>query len=124
MPKTDQILTVDLDGTLIRSDMLHETFWSAFSRDWRTPFRALRALFSGKAALKAFLSGASEIDVTRLPYNDVVIDYIKTFRASGGRTILATACNQDIAQDIAGHLTLFDEVHGSDALSGAASSPH
>ena len=115
MPKTDQILTVDLDGTLIRSDMLHETFWSAFSRDWRTPFRALRALFSGKAALKAFLSGASEIDVTRLPYNDVVIDYIKTFRAIGGRTILATACNQDIAQDIAGHLTLFDEVHGSDA---------
>ena len=115
MPKTDQILTVDLDGTLIRSDMLHETFWSAFSRDWRTPFRALRALFSGKAALKAFLSGASEIDVTRLPYNDAVLDYIKTFRASGGRTILATACNQDIAQDIAGHLTLFDEVHGSDA---------
>ncbi|MDC1298785.1 UbiA family prenyltransferase [Pseudomonadales bacterium] len=115
MPKTDQILTVDLDGTLIRTDMLHETFWSAFSRDWQTPFRALRALFFGKAALKAFLSGASEIDVTRLPYNDVVIDYIKTFRASGGRTILATACNQDIAQDIAGHLTLFDEVHGSDA---------
>ena len=115
MPKTDHILTVDLDGTLIHTDMLHETFWSAFSQDWRTPFIALRALCSGKATLKAFLSGASEIDVARLPYNDVVIDYIKAFRAKGGRTILATASNQDIAQDIAAHLNLFDEVHGSDA---------
>ena len=29
------ILVVDLDGTLLRSDMLFETFWSAFGLDWR-----------------------------------------------------------------------------------------
>ena len=100
-------------GTLIRTDLLHETFWSAFARDWRTPFKALRALFSGKAKLKAFLNRASEVDITRLPYNDTVIAYIKEFRANGGRTVLATASNQAIAQEIATHLNLFDEVYGS-----------
>jgi 4-hydroxybenzoate polyprenyltransferase/phosphoserine phosphatase len=115
MLEPDQILTVDLDGTLVRTDMLHETFWSAFARDWRTPLKALQALRSGRPTLKAFLSTASEIDVTKLPYNALVVDYIKAFRAKGGRTILATASNQDIAQDIAAHLNLFDEVHGSDA---------
>ena len=29
------ILVVDLDGTLLRSDMLFESFWSAFGLDWR-----------------------------------------------------------------------------------------
>jgi len=113
MSESAQILIVDLDGTLIRTDLLHETFWSAFARDWRTPFKALRALFSGKAKLKAFLNRASEVDITRLPYNDTVIAYIKEFRANGGRTVLATASNQAIAQEIATHLNLFDEVYGS-----------
>ena len=49
-------LAVDLDGTLLRSDMLIESFWSAFSRDWRTPFAAVSALSRGKAALKKTLA--------------------------------------------------------------------
>lgn len=41
--KPREILVVDLDGTLLRSDMLFESFWSAFGRDWRSPFLAVAA---------------------------------------------------------------------------------
>jgi hypothetical protein len=47
-----RVLAVDLDGTLIRSDMLFETFWSAMSRNWATPLIAAAGLTRGRAAMK------------------------------------------------------------------------
>ncbi len=115
-PAQSQILIVDLDGTLLRSDMLYESFWAAFAADWRTPFRAARSLQSGRSALKRELAGRAEIDVTSLPYDDAVIAYIKRWSEAGGRTALVTASDQTIAEAIAGHLGIFDEVHGSDGV--------
>ena len=57
-------ICVDLDGTLLRSDMLHESFWSALGRDWATPLGAGRALAGGRAALKHYLSQVAAVDVT------------------------------------------------------------
>ncbi len=108
-----EILVVDLDHTLLKSDMLFESFWSAFSRNWRSPFRSMLALSEGKAALKHYLADVAQIDVTMLPYDDEVIAYIRAWRASGGRTALVTATDDKIAQSIADHLKFFDEVHGS-----------
>jgi len=108
-------LVVDLDGTLIRSDMLYESFWSAFSLRWTTPFSAARRLVDGRAALKAQLSTQGPVDVASLPYNTAVLDYIADWRAGGGRTALVSAANQMHADRVAAHLGLFDEVHGSDA---------
>jgi len=78
------ILVVDLDGTLLRSDMLYETFWSAFGRDWTSPFTSSHALLKGKASLKRHLAQTGDLDVTLLPFDAGVIDYIKTWRAEGG----------------------------------------
>ena len=111
---TRPVLVVDLDGTLIRSDMLYETFWSAFSRDWRTPVQAMAGLLQGKAALKARLAGLGMPDPATLPYTPEVLDDIRRWRDAGGRTALVTAADQSIADAIAAHLNLFDEVHGSD----------
>lgn len=108
------VLVVDLDGTLVRTDMLHESFWSAFGRDWRSPFLALRALIAGRAALKRHLSQASRVDVATLPYDPAVIAQIEAWRAGGGRVVLVTAADQALADGIAAHLGLFDAVHGSD----------
>ena len=108
------MLVVDLDHTLLKSDMLFLSFWSSFGQDWRSPFRSAFALSKGKAALKRSLAEAAQVDVTMLPYDDAVIDYIKAWRNSGGRTALVTASDNKIAQEIGMHLKLFDEVHGSD----------
>lgn len=113
MTETHETLVVDLDGTLLRSDMLLESFWSAFSQNWRSPVLAAAALFRGKAALKRYLAEVAEIDVTTLPYDPEVVAYVKAWRASRGKTALVTASDQQIANEIAAHLELFDEVHGS-----------
>src|SRR5262249_51625447 len=108
------VLVVDLDGTLIRSDLLFETFWSAFSKSWTAPFDAAQSLRHGRAALKQRLSELGSVDVATLPYNQEVLAYIHRWRADGGRTALVTASNKKLADAIAAHLGVFDEVHGSD----------
>lgn len=107
-------LVVDLDGTLIATDLLHETFWSAVARSPWAVGAALAGLAKGRAALKAALVERGEIDVAALPYRQETIDYIEDWRAKGGRTALVTASDERLAEKVAGHLGLFDEVHGSD----------
>lgn len=107
-------LVCDLDETLIRTDMLYETFWAAFSSRWTAPVPAILALLGGRAALKAHLAGAVEVQVETLPYQDDVIAQLHEWKARGGRTALVTGADQTIADRIAAHLGLFDEVHGSD----------
>lgn len=107
------VLVVDLDGTLIRSDMLYETLWSGMSRDWTIPFRAAQSLRNGRAALKAMLVGRSQVEVATLPYNDTVLAAVRTWRDAGGKTALVTASDQALANEIGAHLDIFDEIHGS-----------
>jgi 4-hydroxybenzoate polyprenyltransferase len=112
--KPREVLVVDLDGTLLRSDMLFESFWSAFGRDWRSPFLSVAALTAGRASLKRHLAMSSAVDAETLPYDAKVIAFIEAWRLSGGRTALVTASDRFFAEAIAAHLSIFDEVHGSD----------
>jgi len=114
MTDSRPVLVIDLDGTLIRSDMLYETFWSAFARDWRTPLRAVAGLLHGKAALKARMAALGVPDPATLPYNPEVLAEIHAWRTAGGEVALVTAADSAVAEAIASHLGLFDEVHASD----------
>ena len=112
--KGHKVLAVDLDGTLLRSDMLFESFWSATGADWRTPFHAVSAMSNGRAALKRVLAKRSRVEVKTLPYDPDVIAYIEKWRADGGKAVLVTATDDEIAQEIAAHLGIFDGAQGSD----------
>ncbi len=107
------VLAVDLDGTLLRSDLLHESFWSSIASRWTALPEALLALRGGKAGLKHALTRRAQLDFGTLPYNQTVIDYIRSWGAAGGRAVLVTASNIALAEPIAAHLGIFDEVHGS-----------
>ena len=113
MDTTSDTLVVDLDGTLLKSDMFHESFWSACSENWRIPFLSVLALIRGKAAIKSFLCSKANINAASLPYREEIFAYICSHREKGGRTALVTASNQAFADAIAKHLQLFDDVHGS-----------
>ena len=109
-----EVLAVDLDGTLIASDMLHESFWATLASDRRQFARACGALVTGgRAAVKAALAGA-EIDVARLPYKAEVLEEIRRRREAGAHVVLATASDATLARAVADHLGLFDEVMASD----------
>lgn len=116
------VLVVDLDGTLLKSDMLYETFWSAFARDWKMPFVAMAALTRGRAALKTRMAELSDVDIPALPWNEAARDYVARWRAEGGRTALVSAADDGVVQQVAAHLGLFDEAHGTNGenLKGAA----
>ncbi len=107
------VLVADLDGTLLKSDMLYETFWSATSSDPRAVWGCLGALRQGKPALKSYLAARATLHPAVLPFDQRVVARIEAWRAAGGRTALVTATEQGIADAIAAHLDIFDEVHGT-----------
>ena len=106
-------LVIDLDGTLIRSDLLYETLFSFLARKFLAVGLLVLACLRGKASLKAFLAEQTDLDVRLLPYNQAVLDLIKEAKADGRRVALVTASNQRLADKVAAHLGLFDLVEGS-----------
>ncbi|WP_027816692.1 UbiA family prenyltransferase [Paraburkholderia bannensis] len=103
-------LVVDLDGTLIRSDVLVE---SGFAYLTSAPHRFYRPLLwlarGGKPALKAGLAENTNVDVTVLPYDPQVLTWLREERESGRALVLATASHERYAHAIADHLGLFDQ---------------
>ncbi|XYI33309.1 UbiA family prenyltransferase [Cupriavidus oxalaticus] len=113
-------LVVDLDGTLIRTDMLHESALRVL-RD--SPADILRMpvwLSRGKAVLKERLAGLVNIDPASLPYNTELLEWLKIQKAAGRKLILCTASDKSLALAIAEHLTIFDEVMASDGVTNLA----
>lgn len=107
-------LVVDLDGTLVATDLLYESFFDALPRHGLGILsKDLIANFS-RQALKARLAELADIDYARLPYNESVLDYIRQARSEGRPVYLATASNKRHADAIAAHLGLFDAVFASD----------
>ncbi|WP_342630056.1 UbiA family prenyltransferase [Nguyenibacter vanlangensis] len=115
-------LVVDLDGTLIASDLLIESFFSCVGREISSLPALFSSLWRGKAQLKQDLAGRVEIDPATLPYQDAVLAVIDEARAAGRPVYLATASNARYADAVSGHLGGFSGVFASDTqtnLSGA-----
>ncbi|WP_072746970.1 UbiA family prenyltransferase [Oceanicella actignis] len=108
-----RVLVVDLDRTLIRTDMLLETFFAALARAPLRTLAALGALRRGRAAFKAALADIARPDPRALPIEPAVKARIEAARAAGERVALVTATDERVAREIADALGLFDEVHGS-----------
>jgi 4-hydroxybenzoate polyprenyltransferase/phosphoserine phosphatase len=108
-------LAVDLDGTLIRSDILIECGFAYLKAN---PLRFYRPLIwfaaGGKAHLKAKLAESTRVDVATLPYDPTVIEWLKGERAAGRPLVLATASHARYAEEISGHLGLFDKTLSTD----------
>ncbi len=101
-------LVVDLDGTLIASDLLIET---AFAELGRRPYSALdmcTALTRGKAALKHRLAEPADFDPGTLPYDPEVLAAIRQAREDGRPVYLASASHRRLVAAVADHLGLFD----------------
>jgi 4-hydroxybenzoate polyprenyltransferase/phosphoserine phosphatase len=107
-------LCVDLDGTLIKTDLLWESFIRLLKKD---PLAALCApfwLLRGRAHLKQNIAARVEIDPTRLPYCQALVDFLRAEKAAGRQIILATASDARLARPVARHLGVFSEVIASD----------
>ena len=110
-------LIVDLDGTLIHSDMLHEsTFLLLKSKPLSVIKLPWILFFKGKAALKQWISKNIVFDSALLPYNKDFISWLQVQSGTGRKLVLCTASDRLIAEPIAAHLGFFDEVMASDGI--------
>jgi 4-hydroxybenzoate polyprenyltransferase len=106
-------LYVDLDGTLLRGDSLHEACTRLLLKPSKFSSVAL-SLLRGKAAFKQKVIESVELPAATLPYRHDFIEWLKIQKASGRKLILATGADREIATRIAQHLNLFDDVLASD----------
>lgn len=107
-------LVVDLDGTLIFTDMLHESTLKAFRDTPWILFLLPSWLLNGRAYLKEKLARRSPISPDVLPYNQELLTWLRSQKEKGRQLVLCTASDQRIAHAIADHLGLFDDVIASD----------
>jgi 4-hydroxybenzoate polyprenyltransferase len=110
----ESTLCVDLDGTLIRTDLLAESLSGALRQNFWIIFLLPLWLLKGRHYLKAELSRRSTVDPTLLPYNQPLIDYLLERRRGGASLCLATGADRALAHSVAGHLGFFDDVLSSD----------
>ena len=108
-------LCVDLDGTLIKSDLLMESLFALLKINPLSLFLLPFWLLKGKANLKHQIAIRAEIDIASQPINKAFVDYLIQQKSSGRRLILATASNKKYAQQVAEHFAFFDQVLASDA---------
>ncbi|MCZ8180736.1 MAG: UbiA family prenyltransferase [Rhizobium sp.] len=106
----DLPLAVDLDGTLIATDLLWETIFLALKTNPLVVFLLPIWALAGKARLKLELARRVTLDPSRLPYRQDFLDYLRTERASGRTIVLATAAAEPLAHAVAAHLGIFSKV--------------
>jgi len=107
-------LCVDLDGTLVRSDLLLESLFALLRH------RPLLVLWlplwwlRGRSHLKREIARRASLDVTLLPYREDLLARLRAERERGRHLVLATASDGLLANSVARHLGVFDEVIASD----------
>ncbi|MDF3034532.1 MAG: UbiA prenyltransferase, partial [Alphaproteobacteria bacterium] len=102
------ILFVDLDESLIKTDILREQLVRSFAQ---SPWKTVKLLFRQKfrpERVKASINHKIDIDPITLPYNSDVLALIHQAKKEGRTVVLATATHKDVAQKIADHLGVFD----------------
>ena len=115
-------LCVDLDGTLIHSDLLLESFLLLIKQNPLFLFLVPFWLLGGKARLKAEIASRVQLNGAALPYSEQFLDWLKAQKAQGREIWLCTASDQRMAQAVAQHVGLFDGVLASDGQTNLSGS--
>jgi 4-hydroxybenzoate polyprenyltransferase len=108
-------LCVDLDGTLIRSDLLVESAIVLLKRNILRLLQFPIWLLRGKAHFKQKLADLVDPAVDLLPYHEPFLQFLKDQKAQGRMLVLATSSNRKYADEVARYLGLFDRVMASDS---------
>lgn len=109
-------LFVDLDGTLVATDVTVEACFRLVRRNAAYALRLPMWLLGGVARLKRRVADRVALQPDRLPYHEDVVAFLKREHDRGRRLILATAADQRHARAVAEHLGCFEQAVGSDGV--------
>ena len=102
--QSDKPLVVDLDGSLIHTDLLIEAGISYLGKNPLGLFTLIGSWMRGKAALKAALARRATIEAETLPYNKSVIDLVRKAQRAGRKVYIASASNESYVRAVAEYI--------------------
>jgi len=114
-------LAVDLDGTLIATDLLWEGLFALLRKNPLYLFLVPFWLAGGPARLKQAIAARVDIDAAALPYRQDLVERLCADHAEGRRIVLATGTPRKFAEAIAAHLDIFDAVLATDGVDNLTS---
>jgi len=114
MPRVPLVL--DLDQTLIRSDLLVESAFSLIRGNPLYLFRMIGWALKGRAHLKRQIAAVAELDPSTLPVNEDVAAFAAGRKSMGQQVIVATASDEQAARKLMVRFPFVDEVIGSDGV--------
>ena len=110
-------LAVDLDGTLILTDMSRVTIRRVLlPRFWLFPWLLFLELTGKRARWKRILGRKLKFDPSELVYHEAFLEWLKEQKSTCREMILCTASEEFVAKKIAEHVGLFDDVMASDGV--------
>lgn len=110
--KEQKVLCVDLDGTLVEGDTTLRLALDGLRT--RKAVELAIKFFGDRAKYKRWLTESVGFDPLALRYNKEFVEWLREERCQGRKIVLATGCDQPIAERISNVFGLFDEVIGSD----------
>ena len=116
-------LVIDIDQTLLRTDMLLESFWIAVGKDAVGALKCTWRHIRERARLKHEMSLLSELDVSRLPVNEAVLELAQNAMREGREVILASGSDQALVDKLGERLGISGAHLGSNVtvnLTGSA----
>ncbi|TXN76093.1 UbiA family prenyltransferase [Methylobacterium sp. WL18] len=109
-------LIIDLDGTLLRADMLYEKALALVRADLLNLLKIVYWALGGRAYLKRRMAQAATLDIESLPVNPELVAFAEA-EASGGRPVhMSTATDNVTAAQIARRFPFITSVIASDGV--------
>jgi len=108
-------LVVDIDQSLLRTDMLLESFWIAMGKDVVGAVRSAWQHLGDRALLKHEMARLSDLDVAHLPVNEEVLQLARDAQEEGREVILASGSAQVLVDRLGERLDIDGNHLGSDA---------
>ena len=105
---------MDLDGTLIKTDVLLESVLLLLKKNPFFLFVLPVWLIKGRAYLKQQIAQRVKLRCDLLPTNPQFLDYLQTQQQEGRDLILISASNQEPVRQISNHFGIFIDAIGSD----------
>jgi phosphoserine phosphatase len=107
-------LCVDLDGTLIHTDVLWEGIKFLLGRKPLTLLSLLPLLRNGRAPFKRAVSAAATVNLDSLPWRKSLVEWLRSEAAGGRPVYLVTAADAAYSRAITARLGFFTGALASD----------
>ena len=109
-PQSMGVFFVDLDGSLVTTDLLWENVFQLIKQRPGSILMLAASTFKGRDWLEDRVAGQIAPETAKLPYNQELIEVVRTKRAEGVQVVLVTGSVQRWAKDVASHLGYFNDV--------------